>query len=111
MVTAQSEFRPATRTRYDHRFFSGMAALILVPVFVGFAPTFFLRGTVRIPALQRDFMSVAHPLPLLVVADGVVFSSWVLLLIAQTSLVAADRVRLHRRLGLAGFGLACLVVR
>jgi hypothetical protein len=110
MVTVQSEFQPATRTNYDHRFFSGMAALILVSVFVGFAPTFFLRGIVRIPALQRDFMSVAHPLPLIVVAHGIVFSSWILLLIAQTSLVAAHRMRLHRRLGLAGFGLACLVV-
>jgi hypothetical protein len=62
MVTVQAEFQPATRTNYDHRFFSGMAALILVSVFVGFAPTFFLRGIVRIPALQRDFMSVADPL-------------------------------------------------
>jgi hypothetical protein len=39
-----------------------------------------------------------------------VFSSWILLLIAQTSLVAAGRVDIHRRLGTAGFLLACAVV-
>jgi len=41
---------------------------------------------------------------------AVIFSSWIPLLVAQTSLVAADRVDLHRRLGFAGFGLACLLV-
>jgi hypothetical protein len=39
-----------------------------------------------------------------------VFSSWIVLLIVQTSLVAAGRVDLHRRLGLLGFCLACLLV-
>ena len=32
------------------------------------------------------------------------------MLIVQTSLVAAGRVDVHRRLGLLGFGMACLVV-
>jgi hypothetical protein len=41
---------------------------------------------------------------------GAVFSLWVLLLITQTSLVAAKRVDVHRRLGLLGFGLACVMV-
>ena len=40
---------------------------------------------------------------------GAVFSSWILLLIAQTSLVTAGRVDLHRRLGIAGFVLACFM--
>ena len=51
------------------------------------------------------------PLPnLLIHIHGAVFSSWILLLITQISLVAAGRVDLHRRLGLLGFGLACLMV-
>lgn len=41
---------------------------------------------------------------------ALIFSSWILLLIAQTSLVSVGRVDLHRRLGLFGFGLAGLVV-
>jgi len=51
------------------------------------------------------------PLPSLIIhIHGVVFSSWILLLLAQTSLVAVGRVDLHRPLGLLGFGLACLLV-
>ena len=76
-----------------------MALLILATVFVGFARTYFLAGVFR------------APLPnLLIHIHGAVFSSWILLLIAQTALVSAGRVDIHRRLGLVGFGLACLMV-
>lgn len=85
--------------RYDNYFFSVMALLILVTVFVGFARTYFLAGVFR------------APLPsLLVHIHGAVFSSWILLLITQIALVSAGRVDIHRRLGLAGFALACLMV-
>jgi len=85
--------------QYDNYFFSAMALLILATVFVGFARTYFLAGVFR------------APLPsLLVHIHGAVFSSWILLLIAQIALVTAGRVDIHRRLGLAGFGLACLMV-
>jgi len=85
--------------KFDNYFFSGMALLILVTVFIGFARTYFLAGVFR------------APLPnLLIHIHGAVFSSWILLLITQTALVSAGRVDIHRRLGLAGFGLACLMV-
>lgn len=85
--------------RFDSLFFCSMAGVILASVLVGFAHTYYLAGLFR------------APLPnLLVHIHGAVFSLWILFLIAQTSLVAAGRVDLHRRLGLLGFGLACLVV-
>ena len=85
--------------RFENLFFPSMAVLILFTVFLGFARTYYLAGAFK------------APLPNLIVhIHGAVFSCWILLLIAQTSLVAADRVDLHRRLGLLGFGLACLVV-
>src|SRR5579864_7100908 len=85
--------------KFDKVFFSGMALLILATVFVGFARTYYLAGVFR------------APLPnLLIHVHGVVFSAWILLLVAQISLVAAGRIDLHRRLGLLGFGLACLMV-
>jgi hypothetical protein len=85
--------------QYDNYFFSAMALLILVTVFVGFARTYFLAGVFR------------APLPnLLVHIHGAVFSSWILLLITQIALVSAGRVDVHRRLGVAGFALACLMV-
>jgi len=84
--------------RFDSLFFSGMAVLIVASVFVGFAHSYYLAGVFK------------APLPnLLVHIHGAVFSCWILLLIAQTSLVAGGRVDLHRRLGLLGFALACLV--
>ena len=88
-----------TNHRFENLFFSGMAVAILVSVFVGFAKSYYLAGVFK------------APLPnLLVHIHGAVFSSWILLLIVQTSLVAVGRVDVHRRLGLLGFGLACLVV-
>jgi hypothetical protein len=85
--------------RFDDLFFAAMAVVILVSVFVGFAKSYYLAGVFK------------APLPnLLVHIHGAVFSCWILLLITQISLVAAGRVDVHRRLGLLGFGLACLVV-
>jgi hypothetical protein len=58
-------------------------------VFVGFSRTYYLAGIFK------------APLPnLLVHIHGAVFTTWILLLVTQTSLVAADRVDIHRRLGL-----------
>jgi len=90
---------PLTRslpgTRFDHLFFPGIAWLMLVTVFVGFAPSYYLAGV------------LGAPLPSLVIhVHAVVFSCWTLLLVAQTSLTAAGRVDIHRRLGIAGFILA-----
>jgi len=76
-----------------------MALLILATVFVGFARTYYLAG-------------VFHaPLPSLIIhLHGAAFSTWILLLVTQTSLVSAGRVDIHRRLGIAGFLLSCLMV-
>jgi FtsH-binding integral membrane protein len=85
--------------RYDHLFFSAMALSMLATVFVGFAHSYYLAGI------------FGAPLPSLTIhLHGVAFSCWILLLVAQTSLVAAGRVNIHRRLGIAGFLLACLMV-
>ena len=100
--------RPADRARlvrvmpgrrFDHLFFPAMALLMLASVFLGFAHTYYLAGVFRAPLPSR----IIH-------IHGAIFSSWILLLIAQTSLVAAGRTDIHRRLGIAGFFLACLMV-
>jgi hypothetical protein len=67
---------------------------------VGFAPTYYLAGRFKAP-----------PLPNLIVhIHGAVFTLWIVLFIGQISLISMRRVDVHRRLGLLGFGLACLVV-
>lgn len=90
---------PGGRRVGERRFYSGMALAIALTVFVGFAPTFYLRP-------------YYHPEPLLPLLHlhGILFTSWVLLLVAQTTLVAAHRTDLHRRLGLASVVLVPLML-
>src|SRR5262245_14952931 len=65
-----------------------MAIAAAVAVFVGFYPTYYLRGRFQ-----------TTPLPFYLQVHGAVFTTWIVLFIAQTTLVAAHRVDLHRRLG------------
>jgi hypothetical protein len=85
--------------RYDHVFFTSMAVVMFLTAFAGFARTYFLAGMFR------------APLPSLIIhIHGAAFTTWVLLLVTQTSLVSAGRTDIHRRLGIAGFLLGCLMV-
>ncbi len=85
--------------RFDHLFFSSMAFLMLATVFFGFARTYYLAGV------------FSAPLPSFIIhLHGAAFTCWILLLVTQTSLVSAGRVDVHRRLGIAGFLLAGLMV-
>ena len=76
-----------------------MAIAAGVAVLVGFARTFYLRSQFE-----------PTPLPLLLVVHGVVFSSWIALVVLQTSLIAARRVHVHRRLGWVGAALALTMI-
>src|SRR5271155_1045272 len=105
MATTAEYPREGARTthlpgrRFDHVFFTSMALVMLVTVFVGFAHTYYLAGLFQAPLPNR----IIH-------IHGAVFSCWILLLVAQTSLVSAGRVDIHRRLGMAGFFLGCLMI-
>jgi hypothetical protein len=85
--------------RHERRFFSGMAVALTVTVFAGFAPTYYLNS----------FSGRPFALSPLLHLHGAVFTSWMFLLVAQTSLIAADVRRLHMRLGLFGAILAALM--
>jgi uncharacterized membrane protein YozB (DUF420 family) len=80
-------------------FFTGMATAIIAMVAAGFAPTYYLKPLFATPAL-----------PFSVHLHGALFTAWVLLFAAQTSLVAANRTDLHRRLGRIGAVLAVAMV-
>jgi len=81
-------------------FFLGMTTLMVLIVFAGFAPSFYLRTYLERPALPSQ----------LVLLHGVLFSAWMILALMQASLVAAGHVRVHRTLGLIGAVLALLMV-
>ena len=85
--------------RGRRRFYVGIALAIAITVFAGFAPTYYLRPYYQTTALG----GLRH-------LHGVVFTAWVLLFLAQATLVSAGRVALHRRLGVGGAVLAALLV-
>ena len=85
--------------RRDRRFFTGLAVTAAALALVGFAPTYFLKGWFGTPAL-----------PTVVHVHGLLMTSWFVLLIVQTSLVAARRTDLHRRFGVVGAVLAVAIV-
>ena len=85
--------------RRSRRFYVGVAVAIGITVFAGFSRSYFLKSYYGTPELS-----------LLLHVHGFVFTSWVLLFLAQTTLVAIDRPDLHRKLGVGGALLAALVL-
>lgn len=84
-----------SRRGFSRHFFSAAACLIALIVFAGFAPTFYLSGAFEGPKLTP--LAQIH---------GVVFTLWVVLLLAQTRLAAVGRIAWHRQLGVFGAALA-----
>ncbi len=81
------------------RFYVWMAAACALVAFGGFSPTYWLQlphGTFVGPPLLH--------------IHGLLFSTWPLLLLSQTWLVAQGRLERHRLWGLAGISLATAMV-
>lgn len=87
-------------TSIGEPYFAAMAAVLLVIVFAGFAPTLYLRPV---------FGGPPFPAYLLYLHGGAL-SAWFLWLVMQSTLIPAGHVRLHRRLGVAGAGISAAVV-
>jgi len=85
--------------RNERLFFGGMAVALLIAVFVGFAPTYYLRAPFDGPALTPSLK-----------VHGFLFSTWMILLGVQTSLIAAGKTAVHRKLGVAGAVLGVLMM-
>lgn len=91
--------RIITVRRRERLFYIGMALVILITVFAGFSRSYFLKAQFGTPPLS----SLLH-------VHGLVFTSWILLFLAQTTLIAARRTDIHRRLGVFGGVLAALLL-
>src|SRR4051812_5025516 len=88
----------ATHTRGERLFLWGAAVALLVVV-GGFPRPYYFRSF-----LQDD------SLPPLVHLHGLMMTLWFGTLLAQVMLVRSGNVRLHRKLGIAGIGIATLVL-
>ena len=97
MVSVASRVLPLS----DRRFFTGMALAMAAVAFVGFAPTYYLV------ALNDDSTPLLTPS---VHVHGALCTAWILLLVAQTGLIAVGRRQIHMRLGVAGVFVAAAVL-
>jgi hypothetical protein len=87
------------RHAWDRNFFLLYIGLIWVGILAGF-----------VPEIVRHVSSGAAPFPIIVHIHAVFFVGWLLFLTSQEWLIRNRRVRLHRRLGVAGAVLASLMV-
>jgi hypothetical protein len=90
--------RPANPA-WDRVFFSAMILALWAAVLYGFARTYFLAGMISAPLPNR-----------LIHVHGAVFTLWMVLLVVQSTLISARKLAWHRRLGMAGMGLAVAMV-
>jgi hypothetical protein len=90
----------ARQARFDRIFYTGAAVALMLIAYAGFAPTFYMRA------------GTLPPLSMLLTLHGGIFTLWVFFVILQTSLIAANRRTVHKRLGIAGgfLGAAMAVV-
>lgn len=88
----------------ERRFYSRMALFLVVLVLLGFSPSFYLRGVV--PAYPRPNPSLSP----WVLVHGGIFTLWMLLIVAQTQLIAATKHKVHMTLGTLTVGLAIIMI-
>jgi hypothetical protein len=89
-----------SKKNHERLFFWGMSVAVAVVFFIGFAKTYFLARYFHARPLAAPIVHV----------HAAAFTSWIVLLVTQTSLAASGNVRIHRRLGLIGLALAPLMV-
>ncbi|MFL6751873.1 MAG: hypothetical protein ACJ8FL_01400 [Sphingomicrobium sp.] len=94
----------ADRKASERKFYSRMALFLVIVVFLGFAPSFYLRGIV--PPYPRPNPT----LPPAVMFHGLMFTLWMALLVVQTQLVATRRTATHMKLGKAAMFLALALI-
>ena len=75
------------RSTKDRRLYTWVAVFVPVIVLIGFARSYYLKGFFNTPAIPS----------LLVHLHGIVMTSWVVLFVAQVSLVAARRTRVKEQ--------------
>lgn len=104
-IAAQESPARVTPGAHDRVFYSAMALLMALTVFIGFGQTYYFRLTSGTATTVTG-----GPITPGIHLHGVVFTAWVLLFLLQTALIGLRRVRLHRRLGYASIALAVTMI-
>lgn len=99
-MTSAASAAPGIRHSFRPSFYLGMTLVMAFFVFAGFGMSYW------IPLAKGTF----PPAPPVVHLHGLVFFSWMILLIVQAALVNLRHVSLHRRLGTYGIAHATAVL-
>jgi uncharacterized membrane protein YozB (DUF420 family) len=92
---------PRAEAAFDSRggnFYVAMSLIAFGIVAAGFGPAI------------ADPSGRTAPISLAVALHGMIFTAWLVLFLAQSLLIKAGQVRMHRRLGLVGASLAVLMI-
>jgi hypothetical protein len=90
--------KPPQGGRFGRWYFPSMAVVMIVMAVAGFAPS------IVNPARRLG------PMTLLLAVHGILFFLWLLLFLLQTTLIAARRADLHRRMGIVAIVLLVVLV-
>ncbi|MEO8465124.1 MAG: hypothetical protein ABI640_07255 [Gammaproteobacteria bacterium] len=92
----------SSAARREHLFFGGMTIAMFVTVVAGFSPTYYFHAVSGSPFILTPALQL----------HGAAFTTWMVLLVVQSTLISAGRFDLHRRLGIAGgvLGLCMMVL-
>jgi uncharacterized membrane protein YozB (DUF420 family) len=90
----------AARHKWDNAFWLAFIATSWLAVAMGFFP----------PVVERMAGKAPYVAPPILVAHVFVYAGWLVLLTTQVLLINRRRIDWHRRLGIAGMGMAVLVV-
>jgi len=105
MATAASSRSLVSLAVPDRRFYTGMGVVMLFTALVGFSRTYFLG------LISGHATTITGRVPNATVhLHALLFMSWLVLFIVQTSLVATHRVKVHRKLGYFGVALAASMI-
>ena len=105
MATAAAPRSLISPAALDRKFYTGMAIAMLFTALVGFSRTYFLgliSGHAR-TITGRAPNATVH-------LHALLFMSWLVLFIVQTSLIATHRVKVHRKLGYFAIALAAAMI-
>lgn len=102
MMTTVDAHAGKSRFQSESRFFLIMSIVSVAILFLGFAPSFYLKPIIQAPP----------PLSMLSITHGIVGTLWMALFVAQAAFISTGRPALHRQLGMMGallFGLMAML--
>ncbi|HKP69124.1 MAG TPA: hypothetical protein VJV05_07565 [Pyrinomonadaceae bacterium] len=86
----------ASRRAFERRFFLATAILFAITAFIGFAPTYYLKGLFDTPPVSRMIIHL----------HAILMSAWVILFIVQVYFIRSTRIKRHQQLGYLSIALA-----